>query len=171
MVNFLGEVPKGALIFIDANIFHLYLRGPRIVRDVCTDFLERVESGEIKGCTSPLVLDELSYKLLLRRIEELYKKNPLQILKSQREVIVEVTPYIEEGLEIILGIEGLQILDINRSHLEEFTELMRKYSLLPRDALHVAVMTSINCRNIASADKDFDLIPFISRWSPIKNNQ
>lgn len=38
---------------------------------------------------------------------------------------------------------------------------------MPRDAIHVAVMEATNCKNIASADGDFDAVPNIVRWSPI----
>jgi len=167
VVRALAKFPRGASIFVDANIFHMYLRGPRRIRDVCTAFLERIERGEVEGYTSTLVLDELAYKLMLKRIEELYRRNPLEVLRVKREIIAEVTPYVEEGINIVLGIEGLQILSVELLHLEIFTECMKNYSLLPRDALHVAVMTSVNCRNIASADEDFDAVPSIVRWSPI----
>lgn len=167
MAEFLRDIPAGTLVFIDSNIFHLYLRGPETIREVCTSFLERIERGEIKGITSVLVLDELAYKLLLRRIEELYEDNPLQVLKNRREAIIEAASYVRKGLEITLGIENLRILSVNYSHLEYFTEFMEKYSLLPRDALHLAVMMDTNCTNIASADKDFDSISIISRWTPI----
>lgn len=167
MVKALIEVPRGIKIFIDTNIFHLYLRGPELVKNLCTQFLERVEKGELIGYTSTLVLDELAYKLMLRRIEDIYRRNPLNILKERREVIAEVSSYIEEGLDIVMGIENLQILRVEKSHLEELVEYMRKYLLMPRDSLHLAVMTSINCTDIASADRDFDNIPFITRWSPI----
>ena len=129
---------------------------------------EMVEKGEIKGYTSTLVLDELAYKLLLRKIEDLYGRNPLEVLRERREAIAQATPYVEEGLNIILGIRGLKILSIGPSHIAYFTEYMKNYSLLPRDALHLTLMISIGCRNIASADKDFDTVPFITRWSPIK---
>ncbi len=167
MVRYLEQLPKGAVVFIDTNIFHLYLRGPRPIRDSCTAFLERVEEEKIMGYTSTLVLDELAYKLLLRRVEELYKRNPLEVIREKREVVAEVAPYVENGLNIVLGIEGLQVLSVESFHLSDFMEYVRKYSLLPRDALHVTIMVAINCKNIASADEDFDLVPFIVRWSPV----
>ncbi|MCD6369330.1 MAG: type II toxin-antitoxin system VapC family toxin [Thermoproteales archaeon] len=167
MAKALARVPKGTSIFVDANIFHLYLRGPKPIRDICTEFLERIEKGELKGYTSTLVLDELAYKLMLRRVEELYRRNPLKVLKENRKVVAEVAPYVEKGISIILGMEELQILSVEPFHLEDFTEYMKNYSLWPRDSLHVAVMTSINCMNIASADEDFDAIPGIVRWTPV----
>ncbi len=48
MAKALARIPKGTSIFVDANIFHLYLRGPKPIRDICTEFLERIEKGELK---------------------------------------------------------------------------------------------------------------------------
>lgn len=62
MVKPLANVPDGAMIFVDANIFHMHLRGPKPIKDPCSSFLERIERGEVKGFTSTLVLDELAYK-------------------------------------------------------------------------------------------------------------
>jgi len=104
---------------------------------------------------------------MLRRVEELYRRNPLKVLKENRKVVAEVAPYVEKGISIILGMEGLQILSVEPFHLEDFIEYMKNYSLPPRDSLHIAVMTSINCMNIASADEDFDAIPGIVRWTPV----
>jgi len=162
----LAKFPEGVPIFVDANVFHLYLRGPKSLRDKCTALLERVESGEVKGYTSALVLDELAYKLLLRRIEEVQRRNPLEVIEKNPSAIGESSSYVDEGLSIVLGIRGLEILAIERHHAEKFVAYMRKYSLLPRDALHLSSMMAIGCKDIASTDGDFDLIPGIVRWSP-----
>lgn len=49
------------------------------------------------GYASTLVLDELACKLMLRQIEELYKRNPLDVLKEGREAIAEASYYVEKG--------------------------------------------------------------------------
>lgn len=162
----LSEVPKGISIFIDANVFYLYLRGPTRPREDCTKLLERVEEGEVEGYTSTLVLDELAYKLLLRKIEEIYGQNPLEVIRRRREAISEASPYVERGMEVVLGIDGLRVLSVEPPHLNVLAEYMRRYWLLPRDALHVAVMDWVGCRDLASADEDFDRVPHIRRWAP-----
>jgi predicted nucleic acid-binding protein len=165
MVKKLDEIPPGTAVFIDANIFHLYLRGPRGIRDKCTRFLERVEKEEVRGFTSTLVLDELAYKLLLKRIEELYHRNPLEVIAGNPAAVSEASDYVERGLEIVLGIRKLGVLAVERSHVRGLVAFMR-YSLLPRDALHLSVMSAVGCRDIASVDEDFDRFPEIVRWAP-----
>lgn len=160
----LAELPRGSLVFIDANVLHLYLRGPKDLRETCAEFLERIEAGEVKGYTSPLVIDELAYKLLLKRIEETHDRNPLAVIEEKPVTITEASHYVEEGLAIILGIENLGVVSINRHHTEVFTFYMTKYSLLPSDAMHLAVMVTMNCKNIASTDDDFDRVPEVVKW-------
>jgi len=140
------------------------LRGPKDLRETCAEFLERIEAGEVKGYTSPLVIDELAYKLLLRRIEETHERNPLAVIEEKPETIAEASYYVEEGLAIILGIENLEVTNIRRPHTEVFTTHMTHYSLLPSDAMHLAVMVTMNCKNIASADGDFDRVLEVVRW-------
>ena len=163
----LADIPKGSSVFIDANIFHLYLRGPKNLRRDCTSFLERVEKGEVRGSTSVLVLDELAYKLLLKRIEETYHQNPLDVIEKDPTAISKASNYVGEGLEIILGIEKLDVLSVEREHLRELTTFMMRSSLLPRDALHLSVMSAVGSKDIASTDEDFDRVPEIVRWTPV----
>ena len=76
-VNFdknLLNFPKNKSIFIDVNIFHLYLRGPKKIQEICKNLLEKIERKEIIGYTSPLVLDELAYNYYLRKLKRNFKK-------------------------------------------------------------------------------------------------
>ncbi len=162
----LKELPAGERIFIDANIFHLYLRGPENLKKECKEFLQRVETGEIIGYTSPLVLDELAYKLLLKIVEERCKRNPLEVIRENTLIISSCASDLENGIFTILGIENLEIVNVTREHVEIMIDAMQKYFLLPRDAMHIAVMRTLGCRNIASIDSDFDRVPKVIRWIP-----
>ena len=76
--------------------------------------------------------------------------------------------YARKGLEIVLAIENLEILPVKTEHLQAAAHIMEKYSLLPRDAVHIAVMRETGIQDIASADTDFDTINNITRWTPIQ---
>jgi predicted nucleic acid-binding protein len=61
----LSEYKDFEPVFIDANIFIDYsLPNPKY-GEIAADFLERVELLEIKAVTTPLVLDEVSYIILM----------------------------------------------------------------------------------------------------------
>lgn len=163
-----SKIPKNLKVYIDTNIFHLYLREPQGPTQSLHTLLEKVEKGEAQGYTSTLVLDELLYKLLLKKIEEPYGEKPFKILKNNRKAVQAATSYARKGLEIVLAIENLEILPVKTEHLQAAAHIMEKYSLLPRDAVHIAVMRENNIQDIASADTDFDTINNITRWTPIQ---
>lgn len=167
MVKHLADIPKGKSVFLDANAFHFYLRGPESAQKACTTLLERVEKKDIAGYTSTLVLDELIYKILLKKVEEKYRKNPLQILQESPEEISAHSLEIRRAVDIVVGIEALTVMAVEKYHIEEAVEYMGKYSILPRDAVHVSVMKSIECNDVASADSDFDRVINLNRWTPL----
>ncbi len=167
LVKRLHDIPAGRAVFVDANVFHFYLRGPKDVRKESTDFLERVEKGEISGYTSTLVLDELMYKILLRKIEEKHKQNPLVVIEKNFEEIGKNSSYVKDAVDLVLGITELNVLNITREDLQNVPDLMELFSLLPRDALHLSVMFGHNINDIASSDNDFDRVKDLTRWTPI----
>ena len=154
-------------MFLDANIFHFYLRGPSEIQKTCILFLERIVKGEISGFTSSLVLDEVMYKILLKTIEDKHRKNPIEAIQSSREEVGVQSKVVRKALDIILGIENLEVLSVKKDYLEVSVEYMEKFSMLPRDAIHLAVMKSVECSDIVSADSDFDKVPSVTRWTPL----
>ena len=171
MVKHLSRISQGGTVFLDTNILHFYLRGPEDLRKDCTLFLERIDEKGITGFTSSLVLDELMYKILLKKIEEKYRRNPLDVIQKSFEEIGVQSIEVRKALNIILGIEGLNILSVTRAHIEESVDFMQKYSVLPRDAIHLSVMKSIECTDLASADSDFDRVLTINRWTPLRQGE
>ncbi|MBI2184285.1 MAG: type II toxin-antitoxin system VapC family toxin [Thaumarchaeota archaeon] len=167
MVKPLADIPKGKSVFVDANIFHFYLRGPSSLQKACILLLERIERKDIGGYTSTLVLDELIYKILLKKIEEKHKKNPLTVLQKTPKEIGVHAPEIRRAVDIVLGIEALTVLPVERHHVEEAIESMQRYSMLPRDAIHLSVMKTLDCNDLVSADSDFDRVADLNRWSPL----
>jgi len=63
-------------IFIDANIFVYHAAGSKYTESA-TAFLERVENNEIEAFTSPSVIDEAAYILIINKgLELLDSKSP-----------------------------------------------------------------------------------------------
>jgi predicted nucleic acid-binding protein len=52
----LAEIPDGAAVFIDANVFVYHFAG---ASPQCTRLLARCETNEVRGATSALVLAEV----------------------------------------------------------------------------------------------------------------
>ena len=53
-------------VFIDANIFTYLLTGHPTYGRSCQELLEKVERGYIEAFVSPLVIDEVSYVLMVQ---------------------------------------------------------------------------------------------------------
>jgi predicted nucleic acid-binding protein len=53
-------------VFIDANIFTYLLTGHPTYGRSCQKLLEKVERGYIEAFVSPLVIDEVSYVLMVQ---------------------------------------------------------------------------------------------------------
>jgi len=59
------DFPDGSEVFVDANIFIYHFSGPTEYTDSCTQFLQRIEDGELLGLTSMLVVAETLHRLMI----------------------------------------------------------------------------------------------------------
>lgn len=141
--------------------------GPEEPSKVCAQLLHRIDKRENIGFTSSLVLDEVMYKILLKTIEGKHRRNPLDVIQKSVKEIGAQSSEIRNALDIILGIEGLNVVPVDRSHIESTVDYLEKFSVLPRDAVHFSVMKSLDCVDIASSDGDFDRVEGINRWTPL----
>ncbi len=163
----LERIPAGQKVFIDTNIFHLYFRGPKEIKEQCYEFIERIRVGEIAGYTSTMVLDEFIYKMLLKLIEVDHRKNPLEIIRQDKQKVVKkYSSIVEQFLLKILSIENLIIIPIEMQDIISAMSVMKTYGLLPRDAINVALMQRYQIKIIASCDHDYDVVTTIERYYP-----
>lgn len=157
-------------IFIDANIFIDYsLPNPRYGKAVA-DFIEKVELGEIKAITTPLVISEVSYILLLQKGSMILgthdRKSIRDKIKRERGFANLCYSVIDRFNELLNVLEGLKVIPMGSEDHLRVSDVGKKYGLLPNDALHLVAMRNSNIRNIATRDKDFDRVADIQVWSP-----
>ena len=142
-------------MFIDANIFIFTItENPKYIRS-CEALLNSIRNNKIKAYTSVNVVEEVVYKIMMFELVEKYDKNP------------EVVRELEKPWRVLNDIKNLmEILDVTYDDLSESGNLSKKYSLLPNDALSVAVMKRNNIGIIASNDGDFERADGIEVWVP-----
>ncbi len=106
-------------------------------------FLARVRSGEIEGCTSTEVLQEILYRYsTLRRLD---------LAERVYDLFVQICPVVfdvtlsdsDRARDLLLGSEGISA----------------------RDAVHVAVMLNHEVEWIASFDQGFDRVQGVRRFA------
>jgi predicted nucleic acid-binding protein len=107
-------------------------------------FLDRIQRGELKGCTSTEVLQEI-----------LYRYSAL----GRREMAREVYDLFVEICPVVLGVT---LADTDRAR----DLLMGVPGISARDAVHAALMLNHGLEWIASFDRGFDDVPGVRRVEP-----
>jgi predicted nucleic acid-binding protein len=128
-------------VFIDSNI-PMYVAGKEHPhREPARRFLERIQNGEVEGCTSTEVLQEILYRYVgLRRTD----------------LAVEVYDLFVSLCSFVLPVT---LADTDRAR-----DLVREGAKASvRDAVHAAVMLNNDIDAIASFDRGFEHIPGIER--------
>ncbi|MDW8034565.1 MAG: type II toxin-antitoxin system VapC family toxin [Nitrososphaerota archaeon] len=135
------------LLYVDSNIF-LY---PIIYKIEAVeeakrsrDLLLRIALGDVEAYTSMITWDEIVW--VVRRSFGL-------------------EPSIEQG-KLFLTFPNLRFLAVKKSIVLRAQELLEKYGIKPRDAIHAATAIENRITNIVSYDKDFDVIREIKRMEP-----
>jgi uncharacterized protein len=128
-------------VFIDSNI-PMYVAGREHPhREPSRRFLAKVQRGEIEGCTSVEVLQEILYRYSsLRRLD----------------LALEVYDIFAQVCPVMLSVT-LADTDRARNLLAEVD------GISARDAIHAAVMLNHDVEWIASFDAGFDGVPGIRR--------
>ncbi|MFP3234479.1 MAG: type II toxin-antitoxin system VapC family toxin [Sulfolobaceae archaeon] len=125
------------MIFLDAN-FLIYLNSG--VSEVKEYYIKLLTYESL--FSDPLVIDEVIYV-------------------SKKKYGVKYYDTIEFLDEIVL--KYLTVLPITIKEYERAKEIMRKYSVKPSDAFHIAVMLNNSINVILSEDKELDKVAEIKR--------
>ncbi len=147
-------------LFVDSSVFlKLLLDEPGA--DQAQTILEMIEEGKVIGYTTPLVLEEVSFKLIYAKASEvLGTKNIWKIREALRvdgktrvecgKVLKEFHKYVEH-----LTYRNLRVEPVTYSDWQNAADITVKYGLLPADAIHVAVALRLGAKAIATFDEDF----------------
>ena len=134
------------MIYVDSTIFVfalLYDPSESIHAHISQRVLMDIALENIPACTSSLTWDEIVYAV---------RKN------------------VGDGASVIagekfLGYPNLQNLRTDSQTLKTAQQIISKYSIGPRDAIHVASAIRANARAILSNDSDFNRIQEIAKIS------
>lgn len=129
------------MIYLDANIFIYSVLNTNKEGQHCRNILTKIAKKDLVGYTSFLTWDEFIY-----------------ILKKHvgREAAAV-------GGEKFLNFPNLIFLKADRLTIEQAQQLIAKYNINSRDAIHTATALINNINQIVSDDQDFDKIKEIKR--------
>ncbi|MEM1548678.1 MAG: type II toxin-antitoxin system VapC family toxin [Thermoproteota archaeon] len=133
--------------YIDSNIFiYPIIYDTDSVREAlrAKNLLRKVALGEIEAYASPVIWDEVAW--VVRKV-------------------LGVGSSLNQGRKL-LSFPNLKILPVKRTTVLKAQDLMEKYELKPRDALHAAIALENKITTIVSYDEDFDKLKEIKRVEP-----
>ncbi len=129
--------------YFDANVFllpQLYEESIEEVRKA-KEYLLKLATGEIEACTSVLTWDEVVYVVRRRAGRE---KASIAGRK-------------------FMSFPNLKVVPVDFRILQAAQELVEKFGLLPRDAIHAACAIRYTEGIIVSCDPDFDRVEGLRR--------
>jgi len=154
---------RGNALYLDTMIPYALLRN---IEPAATVLFERIKAGEFRAYTSALTFDELAYRALLALIRERYGDSPLNRLRDHKvQMIAEFYPTLAPALTRLRTFPNLTLVDVTTADVEQMSENIGVYCLLPRDALHLAAIQKCGCFDLVSHDADFDRVPTVRRYT------
>ncbi len=123
----------------------------------CYHFLERLNSAEgTLSYVSTMTLDEALFALLRAKVGEKYPNQGFwDVYRSSPQVL---QPYLGElrlWMQQLYADSRIQIVALDVNCMFQALDAMESYALLPRDALHLTVMQSLQVNSIVTTDADF----------------
>ena len=163
MKNSLNDLPSGKVVYVDSNIFIYDTTGHPKYTPSCSKFLDRIESGEITGITSILTISETIHKLSIIELSSKMEKRPVSIIR-----LVKKDPSLLDTLDIpymaaddMMNM-NLEIVSFSDLIFAKALKFMKRHRLMSNDAVHLATMRKYGATNIATNDRDFERIEWLS---------
>lgn len=129
------------MVYVDANVFISSFLSQGQKTEHCKSILSRIASNDIPAFTSLLTWDEIAWIARKR---------------------LSIEDSIEEGKKF-LEFPYLRLVEVNELIIKMAQDMMERYNLKPRDAIHAATAISNGIKEIVSDDPDFDVIKEIKR--------
>ena len=150
---------RGGRIYLDTNVLVGLIDADSIYHSACEAFFQRTldPAQPIQLVTCTPTIDEVVFVLL----QELVAKPPHNVSRSRSQYLQDhpevvktlmgqLNPLIEALLDLVV-FEPVTFADV-----QEMRQEMLSTGILPRDAIHLAVMRRLRLTAIASDDKGFD---------------
>ena len=130
-----------AVLYLDANVFIFAALNTEEYGGKALALLKKIQQGEVQAITSALTFDEIFWEV---------KKN-----RGMEKAL--------EAAEAMLNFPNLEIISADREVISTALQIIRKYHLAPRDAIHAATALMKKAETLVSTDSHFDNIKELKR--------
>lgn len=163
---FLGDIPDGTSVMVDANIIAYHAIRAEGLTDVIAPFLERVETGSLRGFTTTVLVAEALHRVMAAEAAQAHSLPAVRIVQRLKEKpdLVRTLPHrplTRDVLGMRIGIEVVTTELLTRAEA-----LFTLHGLLTNDSITLAVMEHLGLTHIATNDDDFDAVPGLTVWKP-----
>jgi predicted nucleic acid-binding protein len=117
--------------------------------------------------TATLTIDEVAFTLaetLVAREPYAVTRSRSQYLQAHPDVVKALAGRFRDPLDALTNIVTLE--PVTATDISDMVDIMAATGLLPRDAIHLAVMRRLGITAIASDDDAFDGIEGITLYKP-----
>jgi predicted nucleic acid-binding protein len=159
----------GSALYVDAMLIAGFLDSLSVWHAASRRLMEGAvdPAGGPRLVTASLTLDETAFALM----QESLARPPYNVVRSRSQylqdhpaVVRQLTAVIREPLLSVLDL--LTIEPVLREDVAEMAAEMSVSGILPRDAIHVAVMRRLGLTAIASDDDAFERCAGVTLYKP-----
>jgi predicted nucleic acid-binding protein len=161
------NIPTGATVFIDANIFYYHFVSLPGLSMACKHFLHRIDQGEITGVTATVVLAEAQHKVMLADAVQKYGLSPQGLVRrlTQTAGLLAGLSHHRIVPNTVVAMH-VCIEPLTMAILQQAAHLSVTHELLTNDAALLAHMQALGITHLATNDDDFDKVTGITVWKP-----
>jgi len=157
-----------SLAYVDPSFFINLLVKDSKYHQECKEFSKKLKEEETVLILSNLGLDEIWYVILKLEAEKEYGDDAINKLRDPK-IVKEYAAEVKDYTERLTNIPRLFFIEITTEQTFQARDLIARYGLLPRDAIHLAATMS-GIDNLITTDKDFNRIKKIDVFTCRSNH-
>ncbi len=155
--------------YLDTNFLYVHLRSGGEESPPALEAWREAVLAQVAvagGVISPLVHDELAYRLILAWLRDDGVSDPLSHYRANAQATMRsVRGRLSTTWRAVDSL-SLELQPTSRGVVEQARSLMAAPGLTPRDAFHAAHALVAKCEVIVSSDSAFDDVPRLRRMAP-----
>lgn len=166
--NRLPHIPSGTRAIFDSNILVYWVSDHPHFGDNCEEAIRRVEDGEILGVIPAVVLNELLHRLMIAEAIEKGLASSPQEAVSQLKSDPDIISHLSVAWEVYQNLTKMpfELVDNAKSLTDLTYYFSKELKLMAKDAAITAFAHSLHIEHIITNDRDFDRVPWMTRWKP-----